>query len=138
MKGKITVLMMLVVFALTGCYVVPAKEATPGYKWEPIVLRATGTGVPPSRAINPAQARLMAKRAAKMDALRNLLEQAYGVTISSSSSVRDFVLQNDSVRSRVDAYIKGAKIVDERYLQDGSVEVDMEIILGYDFRKIFP
>ncbi len=80
----------------------------------------------------------MAKRAAKMDALRNLLEQAYGVTISSSSSVRDFVLQNDSVRARVDAYIKGAKIVDERYLQDGSVEVDMEITLGYDFRKIFP
>ena len=138
MNRKGIVVLLLFAVALSGCYVVPAKEATPRYEWSPVTLRATGAGVPPQRAISPAQARLMAKRAAKIDAMRNLLEQAYGVNISSRSSVRDFVLQSDSVRARVDAYIRGAKIVDVRYLQDGSVEVDMEVTLGYDFRRIFP
>ncbi len=138
MDRKVTAVIVLFALALAGCYVVPAKEATPRYEWTPITLRATGAGVPPPRAVNPAQARLMARRAAKLDALRNLLEQAYGVNITSRSSVRDFVLQSDSIRARVDAYIKGARIVDVRYLQDGSVEVEMEVVLGYDFRRIFP
>ncbi len=130
--------MLLLMVALSGCYVVPAKESTPAYRWEPVKMSATGAGAPPRRAINPAQARLMTRRAAKVDAMRNLLEQAYGVNITSTSTVRDFVLQNDTIRSRVDAYIRGARVVDERYLEDGSVEVDMEVILGYDFRRIFP
>ncbi len=138
MSRKTLAILLLFVISISGCYVVPAKEATPAYEWQPVVLRATGAGVPPPRAINPAQARLMARRAAKVEGMRNLLEQAYGVNISSSSSVRDFVLQNDSIRARVDDYIRGARVVDERYLQDGSVETDLEITLGYDFRRIFP
>lgn len=138
MSRKSIAFLLLIVIVLTGCYVVPAKEATPGYQWSPVTIRATGAGVPPPRAVNPAQARLMAERAAKVDALRNLLEQAYGVNISSASSVRDFVLQSDSIRARVDAYIRGAEVVDKRYLSDGTVEVDMEVTLGYDFRRIFP
>jgi hypothetical protein len=139
-KKYLLYLLIIIAFlsiSLSACYVVPAKEATPGYEWRPVTLRATGAGVPPARAMNPAQARLMARRAAILDAQRNLLEQAYGVTITSNSTVRDFVLQSDTIRSRVEAYIKGARIVDERYLSDGSVEVDMEITLGYDFRRIF-
>ncbi len=138
MKRKTLAILLLIVLSVSGCYVVPAKEATPAYEWQPVTLRSTGAGVPPPRAINPAQARLMARRAAKVEGMRNLLEQAYGVNISSSSSVRDFVLQNDSIRARVDGYIRGARVVDEKYLQDGSVETDLEITLGYDFRRIFP
>jgi hypothetical protein len=106
--------------------------------WQEVTIRATGNGAPPARAVNPAQARLMTERAAKLDALRNLSEQAQGINISARTSVRDFITQNDSIRSRVDAYIRGAKVVHTTYHEDGGVEVEMEVSLRQDFRQIFP
>jgi hypothetical protein len=134
-KGAIIVLAVFAVMVLTGCYVAPVQ---PTAEWVPIKLTAKGGGAPPAKAVNPAQARLMTERAAKLDAYRNLLEQAYGVNIESKTTVRDFITQNDTIRAKVEAYIKGAKIVDTRYLDDGGVEVEMEIVLGYEFRRLFP
>ncbi len=109
----------------------------PEERWGPVILRAKGSAVPPPGVVSPAQARLMALRAAKVEALRNLLEQAYGVTIVSTSTVRDFALKNDSIQSRVDSFIKGAWVSEERLLSDGSYEVEMEIGLGIGFRRMF-
>ena len=103
-----------------------------------VTLRAKGAGAPPTKAVNAAQARLMAERAAKVDGYRNLLEQSYGLQVSGSTSVRDFVTQSDTVRTQLDAFIRGAKVVDTRYLDDGSVETEMEITLGKEFWALFP
>lgn len=130
---------LLLMAMVAGCYVAPVQQAPePRVEWVPVKITAKGGGVPPPNAISPAQARLMAERAAKMDALRNLLEQAYGVRIDSKTNVKDFITQSDSIRANVDAYIRGAKIIDTRYLSDGGVEVEMELVLGYEFRRIFP
>ncbi len=138
-KGAVVILAVFVIMAVGGCYVqqVPPTPE-PKAEWVPIKISAKGAGAPPPTAVNPAQARLMAERAAKVDAMRNLLEQAYGVTISSHTTVRNFVTENDTIRARVDAYVRGAKVVDTRYLSDGSAEVEMELTLGYEFRRIFP
>lgn len=106
-------------------------------RWGPVILRAKGSGVPPPKAVNPAQARLMAIRAAKADALRNLLEQAHIVTILSDSTIGDFALKSDLIKSRVDSFIKGAWVSEERKMSDGSYEIDMEIGLGIGFRRMF-
>jgi len=135
----VVVLTVFLVMAAAGCYVQQVSPTPePGAEWVPVKISAKGAGAPPATAVNQAQARLMTERAAKVDAMRNLLEQAYGVTISSRTTVRNFVTENDTIRARVDAYIKGARIVDTRYLSDGSVEIDMELTLGYEFRRIFP
>jgi hypothetical protein len=139
MSKRLSLLLIGLIVVLVGCYVQPVRETPPPTaEWVPVTIRATGSGAPPPSAISPAQARLMAERAAKLDAYRNLLEQAYGVQITSHSTVKDFVLQNDTIRSRVDAFIKGARVVDTRHLSDGSVEVEMELTLGYEFRQYFP
>jgi len=138
-KYSVNLLLLVLTIMLAGCYVVPVKEIPgPKAEWSPIKLTAKGGGAPPAKAVNQAQARLMTERAAKLDAYRNLLEEAYGVAIQSNTSVRDFITQSDTIRARVEAYIKGAKVVDTRYLDDGGVEVEMEIVLGYEFRRIFP
>ena len=65
-----------------------------------------------------------------MDARRNLVEQLYGVQIDSTTTVRDFVLENDQVNADVTAFIAGAHMVGEPvYNEDGSVEVTVEIEL---------
>jgi hypothetical protein len=77
----------------------------------------------------PAQARLMAKRAATVDAYRNLSEEVMGLQISSSTYVRDFVAESDDIRTHLNTFLKGAKVVEVRYLDDLSVEVDVRVAL---------
>ncbi len=150
-KTVLAGMLIVIAFALAGCqtYEVredrPYGEVGPAYdapspegEWVPIKVTAKGGGAPPASAVNQAQARLMAERAAKVDAMRNLLEQAYGVTIKSRTTVKDFITQNDTIKAKVNAFIKGAKVIDTKYLSDGGVEVEMEITLGYEFRRIFP
>ncbi len=104
--------------------------------WGPVVLRAKGSAIPPPDSVNPAQARLMALRGAKIEALRNLLEQSYSVTVTSDSTLRDYVLRSDTVKAKIEGFIKGAWVSEERLLADGSYEVEMEIGLGIGFRRM--
>ncbi|MEK6661050.1 MAG: hypothetical protein AABY63_04120, partial [candidate division NC10 bacterium] len=63
---------------------------------------------------------------------------AYGVLVTSSTSVKDLATQNDSVRTTLDGFIRGASLVGVRHLDDGTVEVEMEIRLSREFWAIFP
>lgn len=118
----------------TGSGVPPAKYMTGSAlseslpTWASRGIVATGAGVPPENAKGP-EARLMAVRAAKIDALRNLAERVYGVKINAVTSIRDFVTEHDEVRADVEVFLGGAEITDTRYLSDGSVEVDVGIDL---------
>lgn len=86
----------------------------------------TGTGVEDLGA--PAsQAKLMAKRAAKTDGQRQLLEAAKGVHIHSETTVENFMTQSDYIRSRVEGVIRSAQILDTRFNDDGTCEMDMRI-----------
>jgi hypothetical protein len=100
-----------------------------GINWEGQVLRATGSGAPDLKAANPAQARLGAERAAKLDAFRNLLEQAKGIQVSAGRTVGDEWARDDA-KGRVEGAIKGYKVVARRYFSDSGVELDVEVPLA--------
>ena len=86
-------------------------------------LPASWKGIPP-------QARLMAKRAAQVDAYRNLAEQVMGLRIRSDTLVRDFVAESDNIRTDLNTFLKGMKVSEVRYLNDLSVEVDVKLPLA--------
>ena len=58
-----------------------------------------------------AQRRLMAARASRMDAYRNLAEQIYGVTYSGESVLDDNKLSQDSMRTRISGLLTGVELV---------------------------
>ena len=60
---------------------------------------------------NPAQQRLLAIRAAKLDAYRTLTEQVYGLNLDASTTVADMTVQNDTFRTKVEGVIYGAKLI---------------------------
>jgi len=97
--------------------------------WTQGVLHATGFGVPPQRYLKyPARARAMAIRAAKVDALRNLLEQTKGVQVDSQTLMKDNVIDSDLVHTVMSGQVGGASVVGSpHYMEDGSVEVEMAI-----------
>lgn len=104
----------------------------------PSKLSAVGYGSSASYAqYAPGQQRLMAMRAARLDAYRNLAELLYGVRISGNTSVAMFVTQSDSLRSYVDATIHGARMVSSNAMADGNYEVTVEIDLSPRFIGCF-
>ncbi len=116
-------------------YAAPSGQPLPMTPTAGAVLRAKGHGIEPREGdMTPAEKSLLAKRAAKLDALRNLAEQVNGVRISGETLVRDFVTRSDDLRSRVFSYLQGARVVSEYQLADGSyetvVEIDVEPLRG--------
>jgi len=97
--------------------------------WTHQMLKVTGSGAPPANG-SAAQKRLMAKRAAQADAYRQLAEIVNGVQVDSETVVKDFVTESDTVRLRVSALIKATPAGPERYLSDGSVEVDLAMSMN--------
>jgi hypothetical protein len=95
--------------------------------WTSGEMLATGIGAPPANAVNPAQARAMALRAATVVAYRNLLEVAKGVQIDSETVVENFMTKSDVIRTRVKGIVKGARFVKTQYMSDGAVEVTVAL-----------
>ncbi len=64
------------------------------------------------------QARLMAKRAAELDAMRRLLERIKGLRINSNTLVKDFVAEWDTIETEARGYLIGAHEVRTYYHHD--------------------
>jgi hypothetical protein len=97
--------------------------------WTLGIVTAKGSGAPPTGITIPSQARLMAERAAKADALRNLLESVKGVRVDSETTVENYTTRSDRVLTRVNGIVVGARVIETRYLSDGAVEVTMAVNL---------
>ena len=59
----------------------------------------------------PAQKRLLAIRASKLDAYRALTEQVYGQHLDATTTVADMTVMSDTFRTRVEGVIYGAVLV---------------------------
>jgi len=91
--------------------------------WTTGVITAVGIGAPPAQPANAAQARAMAERAAQVVAYRNLLEAVKGVRIDATTTVENFMVTSDLIRTQVSGFVQGAMVMDKKYMSDGSVEV---------------
>jgi hypothetical protein len=77
----------------------------------------TGQGVPPADKAGTAQGKLLAARAAELDAKRRLSEHINGLMIDSDTSVRDFVTEHDEISSYMQGVLVGCTV--ERTEYDG-------------------
>ena len=73
------------------------------------------------------QEKVLAKRAAEIDAYRRLAERMMGVEITSDTTVRDMCVENDQVVAALSQVLKAATPTDIKYKSDGTAEVTMEV-----------
>ena len=99
--------------------------------WITRSLRAIGDAALDAEAANKAQAKLMAYRAAELDARRRLAEQINGLEITSATSVRDFVGERDEIVTAMLTFQQGARVLSEsrKVLDDGSAQITVVIEL---------
>ena len=89
-------------------------------------ISVIGEGTAPTFAQSPAQAYLLAKRAATNEAYRLLAERVKGVEIEGKDTIENMAIKESSIRTKVSAMIRNATIVGTTY-KDGLCEVEMEV-----------
>lgn len=109
---------------LVGVPNTPVVEKNPRI----ITLEAVGVGVAPNNTISRAQAIALAKRAAIIDAYRQMGEKLHGLKIEAKDRMVNSVLQDSVVNTRLYSLVKNANVVDSIY-EDGLFQVRMELNL---------
>ncbi len=104
--------------------------------WSAGYIEAVGIGAPSQQQAGSPQARPMALRAARVDAMRNLLEITKGVQIDSATTVKDYTVESDVINTRVEGLIRGAQVLKQEYMSDGTVEVTMRMPLFGELSKV--
>lgn len=99
---------LAVVLLLSAC----SAAKTPPTAYMPYkTLTATGYGtVEKSDKYSRSQIKLMAMRAAKMDAYRSLAEQLNGIQIRGQTGVENMQVTHDSYQVYLNAYLRGARV----------------------------
>ncbi len=95
-----------------GTYTVERITETSSFNWTTGYLEAKGESAYPDY-VSPTQARLMARRGAVVDAMRNLLESIGEVYLTSETRLANSVLVSDTVRARVEGVLRGVQVVQE-------------------------
>lgn len=104
--------------------------------WTNAVVEASGKGLPPSKPINPSQARAVAKSEAIRKARAELLKIIKGIQVDYRTLIRDLFDQCDGVREAVNGLLANAQVVDLTYSDDGSVEATAAIRLNGSFAEV--
>jgi hypothetical protein len=134
--------MLLTSWVLAGCHSVPlnimgqdkaAAPTAPASMITPLVekretLVATGYAVVSiQNHKNPAQQRLLAIRASKLDAYRSLTEQVYGQQLDATTTVADMTVMSDTFRAKVEGVVYGAVLVSITPVGDDTYETTLSL-----------
>ena len=127
MKKAANVLMVGIMALTVALFSVKPAFAADAVNWESATITVTGMGIAPPRAVNQAQVRYLARRAAVVDGYRQLAESISGVNVDSETTVENMMILSDVTKTKVSAVIKGARVIDERITSDGGYEVVMQV-----------
>jgi hypothetical protein len=122
----------LIVLLLAGWCLMPSLSAAQEgeVNWVDGYVSAMGSGAVAPKG-NMAQMRPMARRAAVADAYRNLLETIKGVKVDSSTTVENFMVTQDIIKTQVEGVVKNTKLFKENFepQPDGSILATVEVRL---------
>ncbi|ATC95556.1 LPP20 family lipoprotein [Pseudoalteromonas tunicata] len=125
-----------VMISLSGCAQLFDKHIEYAYQQPDSfpVLKAVGyapISLQPGKSEQ--QKSILAIKASKLEAYRELAEQVYGQKITASTSVRAMVASNDSLNAQVNGVVRGAKVVKSYAVGDTyATELELDMKLVYD------
>ncbi len=111
-------------YTATGIVYVTCGVKVVGKDRRAQLVAATGNGALPG---TPGAARILAKRAAEVDAARKMAERLAGLKLGTRTTVKDLLLHHDVIRTGVNTWIRGLQPTDVVYRSDGSCAVTVRL-----------
>lgn len=119
--------------SLTACDNLVSKHI----EWETIepesypVLNAVGYApIQAQIGLDPSSKRLMAIKASKLDAYRELAEQVYGQKVDGQQELANLVLTNNQLKTSVEGVIRGARVVKTYPVGEDTYATELELDMG--------
>ena len=129
-------LLLLGVMGMSGCSTIYDKQV----EWEYVQPESypviTAVGYAPISAQPGEQdsvRMLLAIKASKLDAYRELAEQVYGQKIGANNSLANLVLEDTQLKSSVQGIIRGAEVVKTYPVGDDTYATELSL----DFKKVY-
>lgn len=97
--------------------------------WSAGRMSVSGVGTPGDRGAMSYR-RTLSQRAARADAYRRLAAALELVRVDTNSRIKDLAVIDDALRSRLNDFVKGAKLLETNFWPDGSAE----LVLGADLK----
>ena len=98
--------------------------------WAKGIIYATGMGVPNPKFPTQAQKSYSAYQAARVVAMRNLLQVVEGINITSTRTVKSGMLEDDTIQTQISGKIRGVQEAGRpQTMNDGSVWVTMKMYM---------
>lgn len=82
----------------------------------------------PGKSLN--EKRLLAIRAARLEAMRDLTEQVHGIQLTSDTTIQDTVVRSDVIRGTVQGELRGARTLKINPKDNDTFEVILELDAG--------
>jgi len=99
-----------------------------GVDWSAGKIRAVGIGIPPQNAANDTIRKELTKRAALVDAQRNMLRIIEQIRLDADQTIKT-AMSDKRMAIRIEGFLKGYTIVSERELENGKFEIVLELPL---------
>lgn len=131
----VAVVTMLLLFALPAFAAQSGRilEEIPPYgviDWSALTITATGQGFPPQDELETPRGRTMARRAAQLDARRNLLEVFKNVRIDSQTLVQNFIVSQDVAVNRLAGVLERRAQESTSELSGHGIAIQLTVPLG--------
>ena len=135
LNSKFVLFMAMVLVGLAGC----SSSSTKHVEWQtiapdtyPVILAVGYAPISVQKGTNESTKMLMALKASKLDAYRELAEQVYGQKIEGGQSVASLILQDTRLDSSVQGVIRGAKVVKSYPVGNDTYATELEL----DFKLV--
>ena len=136
MKGVKLLIIALAAGMVSACSTMFDKQI----EWETIepeqypVLNAVGYApISAQRGADDSARMLMALKASKLDAYRELTEQVYGQKVDGRQTLANLVLTNTQLESSVEGVIRGARVVKSYPVGEDTYATEVEL----DFKRVY-
>ncbi|MBU1356301.1 MAG: hypothetical protein KJ620_07005 [Candidatus Edwardsbacteria bacterium] len=128
-KATIIAIALIALAGLSPAQVEQQVQGAGMVDWTTQAVQATGIGgINPK--LPPSVQRKNALRAAQLDAMRNMMETLNGVLLTSETTVENAMMVSDIIKTKVEGIVRNFRFTSKpRYMSDGSVEIDMEMLL---------
>lgn len=120
--SKIISVFVFLTLLANASIIIAEEDSNKGYggmDYAAMTIFAVGKGICDLDSVDSkAEAKINAETAAKADAFRILGETVSGVKVTAQTTLNNYVLQSDSVKTCVNAFVKGARITETKYSED--------------------
>lgn len=136
MKLVKSISLALLLTGLAACGAVFDKQV----EWEVIqpesypILHAVGYApIQAQRGNDNSSKMLMALKASKLDAYRELTEQVYGQKVDGDETLANLIITNTHLKSSVEGVIRGARVVKSYPVGEDTYATELEL----DFERVY-